>query len=247
MRRGWVAAVVLVLMAVGAPPALADPPTASCADATDVTNGSAVLHGTVVTGGNAVEYWFQIAFIGQGTALSTPATFAPGSTEPVEASAQVAGLAAGATYTYSLVVVSDTDQVQSTQCGFTTGASVLADGATAVGPTSATLNGLITAGPVGVQFWHFEWGTGLAYDQRTPSTPVRPLANRVSATITGLTPGTVYHWRLVITGAPVSPLAQDVFTTPAATVTAATEGVASVDSSSALLAGTVDTQGLPGS
>jgi hypothetical protein len=72
--------------------------------------------------------------------------------------------------------------------------------ATAVTDTSATLNGVV--GPQrGLTDYTFQYGVTTRYEQ--PHTPVSPLPppnngpRSVSATVSGLTPGTLYHYRLL--------------------------------------------------
>jgi hypothetical protein len=75
--------------------------------------------------------------------------------------------------------------------------------ATDVGETSAVLNGTIN--PVGLQTtYHFEYGPTTSYGARIPvgidAVAGSGRANRIfSRTITGLVPGTTYHYRLVAT------------------------------------------------
>jgi hypothetical protein len=69
--------------------------------------------------------------------------------------------------------------------------------ANAITSTGATLNGLVTANAAtaGVQF---EFGTTAAYgSSATPATVGGLTPEPVSATLTGLRPGTTYHFRLV--------------------------------------------------
>ncbi|HEU0316391.1 MAG TPA: hypothetical protein VFR49_03620, partial [Solirubrobacteraceae bacterium] len=72
--------------------------------------------------------------------------------------------------------------------------------ATAVTTTTATLNG--TVDPVGsATDYSFQYGTTTAYGQATPTQSAGSalVAGPVSAPVTGLTPGTTYHFRLVAT------------------------------------------------
>jgi hypothetical protein len=74
--------------------------------------------------------------------------------------------------------------------------------ATGVRATSATLMGV--ANPNGVPASaHFDWGLTTGYGQRSPATDSVLRAGEtdqaVSQPLTGLTPGTVYHYRLVVT------------------------------------------------
>jgi len=70
--------------------------------------------------------------------------------------------------------------------------------ATAVTATTATLNGVIGAAQ-GTTFYAFEWGTTTRYGSITHvgSVPGSYAPRTVSATLSGLTPATVYHFRLI--------------------------------------------------
>jgi hypothetical protein len=78
----------------------------------------------------------------------------------------------------------------------TTGTSSIA------GPGSATLAGTVT--PKDLQTtWYFEYGTTAAYGSTTPAHALTPTmaGQPVSEALSGLTPGTTYHFRLVATNA----------------------------------------------
>jgi streptogramin lyase len=99
--------------------------------------------------------------------------------------------------------------------------ATVTDPATAITETGAVLNGSIN--PVGLQTtYHFEYGTTAAYGSRVPvgidaiagGTYLTRAFNR---TLTGLQPGTTYHYRLVATNSVgVSPGEDRTFTTLAA-------------------------------
>jgi hypothetical protein len=69
--------------------------------------------------------------------------------------------------------------------------------ATAVTDTTATLNGVVeTAGHEAV--WFFEYGPTTAYGLKTGAVRIgRDQGGPVAATVTGLAPSTLYHYRLV--------------------------------------------------
>jgi len=71
--------------------------------------------------------------------------------------------------------------------------------ATDVTDTSATLTGIIGTQGKAVAY-RFQYGV-IRYDHATPvsTVPARDAPRPVSATVTGLTPGTLYHFRLVAT------------------------------------------------
>ena len=72
------------------------------------------------------------------------------------------------------------------------------DPATDITATSATLNGYRDSGAYNCDnYVWFEWGTTTSYGNETAKQEVSLDAN-FSETITGLTPGTTYHYRTVI-------------------------------------------------
>ena len=96
--------------------------------------------------------------------------------------------------------------------GATTGA------ATEVTATTATLNGVVNPNKEDTTYV-FEYGTTTAYGSTTPAQPAVSgnAGKEVSVQVTGLTPGTTYHFRLVATNPSGSDQGNDaVFTTQAA-------------------------------
>jgi hypothetical protein len=82
-------------------------------------------------------------------------------------------------------------------------------------PTTATLNGTVV--PDGTPtVSHFDYGTNTSYGSTTPSaTPSGFSSQPTAAHITGLTPGTTYHYRLDATTANLATTGSDgTFTTP---------------------------------
>ena len=118
-------------------------------------------------------------------------------------------------------------------------------GASAITPTTATLSG--TVNPVGqATTYQFEYGPTTAYGQHTAgqSAGSGVLDVAASAGLTGLTPGTTYHFRVTATNAsgPSTGLDQ-MFTTPGPP-TAHTGPATAVSGASATLTGTVNPGGL---
>jgi len=113
-----------------------------------------------------------------------------------------------------------------------------------VAQSSATVSG--TVNPNGTDTsYHFEYGTTTSYGSNTPSTSAGAGTTDVpvSADLTGLTPSTTYHYRLVaVSSAGTTPGADQTFTTT--TPPTVTSGSPShVTRSSAVLNGTVNPQG----
>ncbi len=87
--------------------------------------------------------------------------------------------------------------------------------------TSATVNGKVNPGSQETTY-RFEYGTTTAYGQASAEPSVSGSTDQaVSASLTGLTPGTTYHYRLVATNASGTSVGADATFTTAARVTAA--------------------------
>jgi hypothetical protein len=80
--------------------------------------------------------------------------------------------------------------------------NVTTGAASEVHPTSATLNGTVNPDGVALTDCHFDYGTTTAYGKTVPcvppagSIPADSSEHPVSAGVTGLEPGTTYHYRL---------------------------------------------------
>ncbi len=115
--------------------------------------------------------------------------------------------------------------------------------ATSVTATTATLNG--TVNPNGLSTtYYFQWGTSTSYGNLTTSTSAGSATSTfpVTANITGLIPGTPYHFRLVAVNSDGTTNGNNfTFTTGAATVTTAT--ISSITSTTAVSGGNVVSDG----
>jgi phosphodiesterase/alkaline phosphatase D-like protein len=118
--------------------------------------------------------------------------------------------------------------------------------ATAITPTSATLNGTVNPEAQATSYY-FEYGTSNAYGSQTPTSPVGSGSAdvSVSAPLSGLTPESTYHYRVVAINASGTTLGSDVsFTTPKPPPPAASTGHAGdITQTSATLSATVDPHG----
>ena len=99
--------------------------------------------------------------------------------------------------------------------------------ATAITPTTATLNGTINPNGLAATY-HFEWGTTTSYGNSTTTVSAGSgtSAVPVSAPITGLTAGTTYHFRLTGVNSDGSTNGNDMSFTPGAAIVTTTAATA---------------------
>jgi plastocyanin len=195
------------------------PPSPTTQAATNVGGTGATLGGTVNPHGLATNYFFEYgttAAYGQ----ETGETSAGSGTTEVSASATLSGLSPETIYHFRLVAKSSAGKVVGADKAFTTlGAPLATTGAAAaIGQTGATLQGVVN--PQGqATTYVFRFGTTTAYGQETAQAPAGSgLANvAATATLSGLSPATVYHFQLVAKNASgTTPGADQSFTTTAA-------------------------------
>ncbi len=235
----------LLLSAVAVAASAASAPTAITGPVTALGTTTATVTGTVNPGGLTTSRHFEY---GTTTSYgSTTASVGIGSgTANVAVSAALTGLAPGTTYHYRVVATNSTGTSRGADGIFATPAApgVVTGAATSVTPTSATLSGTVDPNSRPTT-WFFEYGTSTSYGSKTPekSAGSGTSAGSVSAALSGLARGKLYHFRLVATSdAGVSRGADRTFSTigaPAVVTRAAT----SVTPTSARLNGTVTPNG----
>ncbi|MBI2839646.1 MAG: hypothetical protein HYX75_15145 [Acidobacteria bacterium] len=179
----------------------AAPPTAITGAASGVSTVSAILTGTVNPAGSATMYWFEWGTsVGYGN--TTPSQSAGNGTSNAYGSYPLSGLTSGQTYHYRVVAQNASGTGYGSDVAFTTGATnppaVTTGSASSVGTTSATLGATINPNSSATS-WYVEYGPTTSYGQTAYGGTVPPGSSNVSVnvTITGLTPGTLYHWRPV--------------------------------------------------
>lgn len=173
--------------------------------ASSLAPGGAILSGSVnPEGKNVTSCFFEY---GTSTAYGStaPCSASPGSgTSPAEVTAAVSGLAERTAYHFRIVANGSAGaEINSygADASFTTTSSPLAvtGSAAAVTQTSATLGGTVNPNGAAVTGCTLEYGPTSAYGASAPCSP-EPGSGEgavpVSASVTGLAPGTVYHFRV---------------------------------------------------
>ncbi|MEI6682636.1 MAG: T9SS type A sorting domain-containing protein [Bacteroidota bacterium] len=220
-------------------------PVVTTTAATAVTLTSATLNGSINPNNASVTTGFEY---GLTTAYGTAVTGAPVSVSgsvAMPVSSVIVGLLPCTLYHFRATGVSGALTVNGGDLTFTTlNASPVATpvAATSVTSTTATLNGTVNANNLSSTVT-FDYGLTVAYGTTVPGVPspvTGSSATAVSAAITGLLPGTTYHFRVNGTNSCGTTNSADMtVTTPALAPSVVTVAATLVTTSSATLNGTI--------
>jgi hypothetical protein len=194
-------AATLALSAAGA--LAAATPSVSTGKATSITSSSAVLHGAVNPGGTKTGYVFEWGVTTAYDSKSTARSAGKG-TKPVPVHQSLHGLLPGTTYHYRVAALSGVGGAVGPDRSFKTKgnppAAPQTGGVSSVSANTATITGLVNPNNQATT-WYVEYGLTTAYGLRTSSfqIPAGPNPVPVSATLTGLQSGKVFHYQIVAT------------------------------------------------
>lgn len=247
MLRQLVALLVVAVVAVvgAGAAAAATAPSATTGPVSSVGPTTATVTGTVNPNGTATTWHVEYGTT-TGYGSSTASANAGSGTTNVAVSVSLSGLKAGTTYHYRVVATSSAGTTRGADGILTTTAApqVVTGPASNVMPTSATLNG--TVDPSGrATTWYFEYGTTTGYGNKTAVKDAGSGtgAASVSASISGLTPGRTYHYRLTATSDAGTSRGSDQTFVAAGQPDVTTRSVSSIGDNSATFNSTVNPNG----
>ncbi len=174
-------------------------PAVTTGSATNIDAAGATLNGSVNPEGLATTYEFQYGTTTTYTS-STASASAGSSSSDVLVSAPISGLKPNTTYHYRLVATNASGTTDGADATFTTKAAptVVTGSASNVTTSSAVLKGTVNPNGLATTYY-FQYGTSTRYGKQTSTRTAGSgtTTQSVSASISGLAPGTTYHYRLV--------------------------------------------------
>jgi hypothetical protein len=235
----------LVALAGAGTAAAATAPTASTGPVSAVAPTTATVSGTVNPNGTATTWLVEYGTTtGYGT--KTASASAGSGTTAQAVSVPLTGLKAGTTYHYRFVATSSAGTGTGGDGILTTSSvpAAVTSAASSITATSATLNGSVD--PSGrPTTWYFDYGTSTGYGHKTPVKDggAGTGSAAVSASVTGLTTGRTYHFRLVATNDAGTSHGSDQTFVSSAAPTVSTKGASGVGDTTATLNGSVTPNG----
>ena len=189
-----------------------NPPVAATLAATEVTGTSATLGGLVNAQGASTWAWFEYG-TSTNYVVNTSRQSLSNGTSAVAVNVPVSGLTPGTIYHCRIAATNVAGAAVGSDMTFTTPAmapTIATQPATSISAKGATLNA--TVNPNGTPTTaYFEYGPSAAYGSRTPLMSLGSGTNAVpaSSSVSGLSPGFTYHFRIIASNAGGSALGSD--------------------------------------
>ena len=177
--------------------------------ATAITSTGATVNGTVNPNGQATTYAFQWGLTtSYGNEAPLPLASAGSGSTDVSVSLPLGGLASGTVYHFRVIALNATGTAAGVDETFTTAgsaptpAAVTTSAASKITANSAVLNGSVVAG-ASPTTCSFAYGPTTSYGSSTnpQQVPAGTASLAVTATLSGLSPATAFHYQLVCNSA----------------------------------------------
>ncbi|MFH0888351.1 MAG: hypothetical protein V1871_04005 [Planctomycetota bacterium] len=217
--------------------------------ATNVTQTSATLNGTInQNGGTPTAYYFQYGLTTSYGSTTTYQNIISGSTPPINVTANITGLLPNTNYSFRIRAIIGSTTYNGANQNFNTGLPPICttNSATNITDTSAKLNG--TVNPNGdATIVYFNYGLTTSYTATTTSQAIGSGASDVLVytVINGLSPNTLYNFRVVGTNSSGRIYGDNLtFTTSSPLPICTTQGATNITANSATLNGTVNPNGV---
>jgi hypothetical protein len=231
------------------------PPKATTTPASDVGQSGATLNAVVDPQGFETTYRFQWGTSTNPYGASNGDAIVAATSGPRAVSYGVSGLLPDTTYHFRVIAHNANGDTNGDDLTFRTAPAtpppapqVTTEPASDIGQSGATLNGVVNPEGTFTGFW-FNYGTTADYSSGTipGSAGSSTFQTAVSAAVTGLSPGTTYHFQLVASGSGTTYGADQTFTTASAPTgpapTAVTKAASKVGWLKAQLNGSVTPRG----
>jgi hypothetical protein len=192
------------------------PPTVTTLAASSVTTNAAVANGSVNPNGSSTAVYFEYGLDTNYGTVTVSNNI--GTSAQSDLNATITSLSPGTVYHYRVDAFNGNGISFGADVTFTTIAPprVTTLAAQSIRTNSAVLSGSVN--PTGDEAtWAFQWGLTTNYGQKTPPLLMSPFTNTmvpVNFPVSGLSPGTLYHYQIVATNSIGSASGGDVtFTT----------------------------------
>jgi plastocyanin len=227
-------------------------PTVSTEPATNVGETGATLNGKVNPHGQATTYWFEWG-LSESYEHESPTHESLGFSDSLSHSKSepLTGLTPATTYHYTIVANNATGTTEGIDHTFRTPGlpTATTEPATGIGGAEATLVGKVNPNAQPNAKYFFKWGETEAYGHTTPEesagTGTTPVSK--SKLVTGLSPNTTYHFRIVVkypaSATPVEGLDKEFTTLNVPPPLATTGSATGISSTGATVEGTVNAHG----
>lgn len=191
--------------------ALGQVPTVTVDGPTQITDTGAIIAVTINPNGSLTGYYIQWGFT-TAYGHTSPFYIVPIPNAVTNVSAWMVGLSPGTTYHYQVVATNSAGSGYSTDMTLTTASGpppgpppeVTTGVAQVNSATNAYIGGSLNPNAQDTTYY-FQWGTSAAYGNTTPLQTLVAGGSigwyAVSAGLTGLSPSTTYHYRLIATNA----------------------------------------------